>query len=86
MASKQRQMQVSPSQMQIQEGLYLDVEGFAPHKGIPRPPVLCGYRVGSEGPVKQVVFTRSYFAAARASGLATCSNRKQFFLDLMKET
>jgi hypothetical protein len=48
--------------------------------------VLCGYRIGNEGPVKQVVFTRRYFAAAQASGLETYSDRKQFFLDLMKET
>lgn len=81
---KRRKRQPSPKQ--IQEGLYLDVEGFAPRRGIPRPPVLCGYRIGNEGPVKQVVFTRRYFAAARASGLETSSDRKHFFLDLMKET
>ena len=81
---KRRKRQPSPKQ--IQEGLYLDVEGFAPRRGIPRPPVLCGYRIGNEGPVKQVVFTRRYFSAARASGLETSSDRKHFFLDLMKDT
>jgi len=72
---------------QVEEGLYLDVEGYAPgKKSGPRPPVLCGHQIGSDGPVIQTVFTRDFVAAAEASGLETSTDRKAFFLNLMKET
>jgi hypothetical protein len=72
---------------QVEEGLYLDVEGYAPgKKSGPRPPVLCGHQIGCDGPVIQTVFTRDFVAAAEASGLETSTDRKAFFLNLMKET
>lgn len=52
----------APTLEQIENGLYLDFEGFG---GPYNPdPILCGYRIGGHGPVKQVVFTQAYKAAA----------------------
>lgn len=50
-----------PTLEKIKNGLYLDFEGFG---GKYKPPILCGSRIGGHGPVKQVVFTQEYKAAA----------------------
>ena len=52
----------APTLEKIENGLYLDFEGFG---GQYKPdPILCGYRIGGHGPVKQVVFTQAYKATA----------------------
>ena len=80
---KQRQ---HPLPKKIANGLFLNFEGFAPHsKQDIRAPAMCGYRIGGEGEVTQVVFSRTLRAAGRASGIEVCDDWKQFIKSLLKE-
>jgi hypothetical protein len=75
-----------PDSDTIADGLFLDFEGFAPHaKQSVRPPAICGYRIGGNGTVRQVVFSRSLHPAGRATGIVVCNDWKQFITCLLKE-
>jgi hypothetical protein len=72
---------------QIEEGLYIDFEGFGSNNYDRHPPpVLCGCRFGGEEPVQYTVFTKSFRWAAETdeSGKVTyCKERKDYLRDLL---
>jgi len=81
-----------PNEKQIEEGLYLDFEGFGANKYNKNPPpVLCGYRFGGSGPVRFAVFNDKFRWAAEEdiSGLVEFigngENMKKFLLDLVEQ-
>jgi len=73
-----------PSLKQIEGGLYLDFEGFAPGQYGGKPPALCGYRLGGKGPVTQVVFSKGLKWAALDSNLEFHECRTSFLAELFE--
>lgn len=69
-----------PSRLEIDNGFYLDFEGFGKSKeGYQPDPALCGYRIGGKGPVKFIVFTRALKWAAIDSGIEFQKDRHIFY-------
>ena len=53
-----------PSLEKIENGLFVDFEGFGKSRhGVPKP-AMCGYRIGGTGPVTQVIFSKDFKWAA----------------------
>lgn len=76
-----------PTLKEIQEGLYIDFEGFGANQyNRHPPPVLCGYRFGGEETVKHTVFTQAYRCAAESDETGQvkyCKDRKEFLRNLL---
>jgi hypothetical protein len=77
----------APGLKRIEEGLYLDFEGYAGQ--FKPPPILCGYRFGGQGPVKQVVFTEAFKGPAMFGEpdypVEYCEDRDGFLKKLLFE-
>ena len=76
-----------PSLEKIENGVFLDFEGYGRNTHNTPLPAMCGYRVGGDGPVVQVVFSKNYSAAAQGSKLEFCERGdffKWFLNDLTK--
>ena len=58
-----------PSLEQIENGIYMDFEGFGNNRYGKMLPAMCGYRIGGKGPVRQVIFLRAFKGAAASANL-----------------
>ena len=73
-----------PSLEKIENGLFIDFEGFGKNRnGVPKP-AMCGYRIGSAGPVTQAIFSRDFKWAASEWGLEV-RERKEFIAWLLND-
>ena len=67
---------------QIENGIYIDFEGFGKNRFGEKLPAMCGYRIGSSGPITQVVFLDALKGAAAKSNLEFWK-RKEFITWLL---
>jgi hypothetical protein len=83
--NKLRGERQAPGPKKIETGLYLDFESYG-GKYKP-PPILCGYRFGGNGPVRQVVFTGDFIGAAKFGDpeypVEYCEDREGYLNDLL---